>query len=251
MKIYTSVEFCAQEFPQPPWLIKGLLPGFGITMIYAFPKVGKSILSVQLAHSLATGAPFLGRVPVKTMKVLYVQCDLPQPEWQYQIETLGLKDDRWSTVWLEPGILERIAVVEDLKKKVKDEKFEFVIYDSLLTISSEKSNLDDEVVTRHCLRMLQSITDAPSVLIHHKRKGSPGVPDHTSTSAAGSYALSAGVSTLFDLKDGGLHIRGRFIRADVELKRGPEGIWVPKSKEDTYKAPWVPSVREAEPQSKP
>ena len=76
-KSWKASEFCEQDFPSPEWVIPELLPGFGITMMYAYAKIGKSIMSMQLAHALTTGNEFLGVKPERQWNPLYIQCDLP------------------------------------------------------------------------------------------------------------------------------------------------------------------------------
>jgi len=89
MKVWDALEFSKQKFPQPPWLIPNVIPGYGAIMLFAYGKVGKSILTVQLCHALGTQSEFLGVKPEKQFKVLYYQCDLPQAEWQNQLDELG------------------------------------------------------------------------------------------------------------------------------------------------------------------
>jgi len=244
MKVWDALEFSKQEFPQPPWLIPGIIPGYGCLMLYAYGKVGKSILSVQLAHALSTQTGFLGVRPEKQFKVLYYQCDLPQSEWAYQLKELDTSPysqrplaEGWKTIWEEPGLLNVKERVERLGQIVKEGGYNLVIYDSLLSLTDGLMDLDKEDTIRKCLRRLRYISgpDNPMLVIHHKRKGIPGVGDHPSNSPAGSYAIAAGVSVLLDLRDAGIQGRGRFCRVEMELKRGPHGIWLPKTGADLYK----------------
>lgn len=244
MKVWDALEFSKQDFPQPPWLIPGVIPGYGCLMLYAYGKVGKSILSIQLAHALTTQTGFLGIKPEKPFKVLYYQCDLPQAEWAYQLKDLGASPDSarplaegWHTIWEDPGLLIKKERVEALRKIVEEAKYDFVIYDSLLSLTDGLMDLDKEDTIRMCLRRLRYISgpDNPMEVIHHKRKGIPGVGDHPSNSPAGSYAIAAGVSVLLDLRDSGIQGRGRFCRIEMELKRGHKGIWLPKTGGDLYK----------------
>jgi len=116
-------------------------------------------------------------------------------------------------------------------------EYNFVVFDSLLSLTDGMMDLDKEDSIRKTLRRLRYITgtDAPYEIIHHKRKGVPGVGDHPSNAPAGSYAIAAGVSVLLDLRDGGIQGRSRSARIDLELKRGQHGIWLPKTGADLYK----------------
>lgn len=233
MKTWPVEEYIKRELPRPPWVVEGLIPAFGITLIYAFPKVGKSILAIQLASALANKTPFLNHEPDHAFKVLYVQSDLPEGEWQTQIGKVGLARG-WETLWIEQGWIYNPKIVSDLQESIKVGGFDFLLYDALSTISGY-ADLDDIAVMGRCLNVVRSISDQPTVVIHHKRKGSPGVPDHTSVSAAGSYVLSAGASTLFDLTDTTLRVRGRFVNQELSLGRDQQtGQWIPRSKASLF-----------------
>ena len=239
MKIWSATDYANQEFDQPAWLVPGLIPGYGILMIYAHPKTGKSILSQQLAHELGCGGKLLGHQIEKALKVLYVQSDLPEMEWAEQMRSLALCQtcgtpftEGWDTVWIDAGWLAKKPSIEaELKNSFKAGKYGLLILDSLLTISGY-ADLNDLSVVGRVRRALEAITPAPKWLIHHKRKGTPGVPDKSNVSSVGHNSLAAGVSALLDLsattKDrGSLIVQGRFVRKDLDLIRGPAGIWLP------------------------
>ena len=239
MKIWAATDYANQEFDQPAWLVPGLIPGYGILMIYAHPKTGKSILSQQLAHELGCGGKLLGHQIDSALKVLYVQSDLPEMEWAEQMKSLDIClscntpfTEGWDTVWIDAGWLAKKPSIEtELKNAFKAGGYGLLILDSLLTISGY-ADLNDLSVVGRVRRALEALTPGPKWLIHHKRKGTPGVPDKSNVSSVGHNSLAAGVSALLDLsattKDrGSLIVQGRFVREDLDLIRGPHGIWLP------------------------
>lgn len=222
------VDFIKRKI-ETPWLIRGLVPNYGISLIYADPKIGKSIFSAQLAHSLGTGKPFLENREVigGPYRVLYLQTDLAEAEWLHQLETLGVSEG-WDTLVLGAGDIVnpqwRDAIQRDLKERLK--KYDFVIMDALTSLF----NFPEITKPHQAGKLLKTLhdlydPDKPLWVIHHKRKGSSGVPDTPNQAAAGSFALAAGVSTLYDLKRGGLTVMGRVVRADLELDRTTNGLW--------------------------
>lgn len=68
-------ELLTQEWPEPPWVVRGLLP-VGLTLLAGRPKVGKSWLGLQLAQAVATGGMFLG-AQVDVGSVLYLALEDP------------------------------------------------------------------------------------------------------------------------------------------------------------------------------
>lgn len=75
----------AYTFIVPDFLIKG-----GITLLSGDPKAGKSTIAKNLAYSVATGKPFLGRT-VEQGFVYYILLD-DSPGWT--LKTLVLMNDR-------------------------------------------------------------------------------------------------------------------------------------------------------------
>ena len=219
----------ANTSSSPPWLVPDLLPAF-ISMIFAGAKAGKSIMTVQLAHALATNSEFLGHQVERQLRVLYYQSDLPEDEWKFQLQKLN-RNEGWYTIWDMPGLLASKAKRDELKSIVKAEKFDLTIFDSFVSCS-EPADLDKPMVIRTCISRLHEITqDKPIWLVHLK--------DRISVSAAGSFA-SAGVSTLIHLTETSIEIRGRYVQSKMKLKRGKEGLWVPvktkpKDPRDLYK----------------
>jgi hypothetical protein len=59
------------EAPARDWLVEALWPQQAVGFIGGPPKAGKSWLALDLAISVATGAPFLGRKVLKTGPVLF------------------------------------------------------------------------------------------------------------------------------------------------------------------------------------
>jgi RecA-family ATPase len=59
------------EFPEPKWMIPSIIPE-GLSILCGKPKIGKSILSVNLAVAAATGGMALGKLQVEKSGVLYL-----------------------------------------------------------------------------------------------------------------------------------------------------------------------------------
>jgi len=60
-----------REFPEPEWLVEGLIPSIGLGILAGRPKVGKSWLGLELSLAVCSGGYFLSR-KVKAGKVLYI-----------------------------------------------------------------------------------------------------------------------------------------------------------------------------------
>jgi len=69
-RLWTAAEILRAEFPEPKWIVPGLLPS-GLVSFGGRPKIGKSWKSLQVAVAVGTGGKFLGR-EVAGGKVLYL-----------------------------------------------------------------------------------------------------------------------------------------------------------------------------------
>lgn len=72
-------ELLAIEDPLEEWLVEGLLPAGGNLLLAGYPKTYKTMVVLELAVSLCTGTPFLGRyeVPTRRRVGLVLMEDMP------------------------------------------------------------------------------------------------------------------------------------------------------------------------------
>ena len=205
------------------WAVEDLVPAHGLNLVFADPKVGKSILSVQLAHALGTGKPLLGKQVNRKWKVLYIQVDEPEAEWVKQLKMLDLNEG-WDTIWAPkwPPPMFYPSSYNELKGLVKG--YEFIICDSIFSLFGFPE-ITSPAQAGIIIRRLEELHQGPLWVIHHKRKSSPGIPDQSTNSAAGSFALTGAASTLYDLSRSKLQARGRVVSAELYLKRTANGLW--------------------------
>jgi hypothetical protein len=85
---YPAENFKRLPFSKMPFYVKDWLPKQGRMELYGKPKVGKSILCMQLARCLSEGEPFLGQ-PTTSCRVLYVQSELGVEVLQTRMQGTG------------------------------------------------------------------------------------------------------------------------------------------------------------------
>lgn len=71
-------------------IINGIMRSKGVYLLVSQPKVGKSMLALQLADSITNGKPFLEH-KVNASPVLYISTESDLGQLQERIKTLGLK----------------------------------------------------------------------------------------------------------------------------------------------------------------
>jgi DNA-binding transcriptional ArsR family regulator len=70
-KAWTIAELQETEFPDPVWIVPGLIPE-GLTILAGAQKIGKSWLCLQLASALSVGGTVFGSIRVPKTETLYL-----------------------------------------------------------------------------------------------------------------------------------------------------------------------------------
>lgn len=80
--VYDAADFIQMVFPQVEWLVGGFIKEKAIVFDFGPPGAFKTILLAQLCVCVAMGLPFLRQFPVKRGKVLIVQEDTLEDDFQ-------------------------------------------------------------------------------------------------------------------------------------------------------------------------
>src|SRR5690606_17761005 len=87
--IECAVDFVKRPFPPVQWMIPNLLPE-GLTMLAAKPKIGKSFLALNIAQAIACGGKALSKIDVEQGRVLYINVDSSEREFQKRVRNMLL-----------------------------------------------------------------------------------------------------------------------------------------------------------------
>ena len=226
LRSYTLQAFASLKLPREPWLIPGLLPGGGWTLLMAPSKAGKSLLALQLVDALVSGSRFLGFPCHQTPRVYYIQADAPISDWQGQVQALT-PTSQARTIILSQQCLSIPGLQADLTGLLKREQATFVVWDALYKLGTWDLNTPDG--TRTALQTIKNIHPGiPFLLIHHVAKWTtrPEGIDAGVYAAAGSFTLVSDASTVWGLRQNGLTVTGRTIRTmTLPIKQGEGGRW--------------------------
>jgi len=194
---------------EPEWLIPGwLVSGMGL-LINGDPKSFKSTIAMQLAWTLATGEPFLGRYPyLGTPKnVLYmheentledvrrhametlarqgygsiVQPSAKGAERKFQRSGKELQTRKKLLVRPRPGFTVTEENVEAIKDQIVQNEIEYLVLDPLYKIQTEGSGLNDDKAIAHVTTSLDRLTEETGcqiILIHHNNKSKSASGGH-------------------------------------------------------------------------
>lgn len=155
------------------WLIPGLLPAKETVILAASPKVGKTLLSIDVAFAIATGeCNFLGE-RVKQGRILLVSTDESLSSTRNKLITRGFRHSDKGLIKILPAW--DISQMSKLEELLEDFKPDLVIIDSVRRInkgneiSENSAEFADNIYT---LKETLQRYGAAGILIHHTNKSS-------------------------------------------------------------------------------
>jgi hypothetical protein len=176
------------------WIVEGLLPSSGFSLMVAKPKVGKSTLARQLALAVSRGEPFLGRQTVKGA-VLYVSLEEKRGEVRKHFRLMGA--DGTEDLGTYTGSTPKDAH-EWITKEIERKKPVLVIIDTLFRFIPI-SDLNDYAKASAALTPLLDLARSHAahlMALHHARKSAGDGADAT----LGSTAIFGTVDTQISIK---------------------------------------------------
>ena len=88
LKLLSYDDLCKMESATADWLVDGLLRRSGLLLLAGRPKCGKSTISRNLARSVGSGTPFLGRA-CKAGPVIWVGLEESSGDLREALEAMG------------------------------------------------------------------------------------------------------------------------------------------------------------------
>lgn len=193
---WTGRELLEAEFPEPTWIVPGLLPS-GLTILAGRPKVGKSWLALQIAVAVATG----GRVfneHIEKGSVLYLALEDSPRRLQQRLKDLNappLDHLRFETAWTDltdGGLTDLVMAVQKMTPRL-------IVIDTLAR--SARIDHNDVNQTTTILSNLQTIAqegDCAVLVVDHHTKARTYSNDPIDD-ILGSTGKSAAVDTAMGL----------------------------------------------------
>jgi putative DNA primase/helicase len=177
------------------WLLDGILPSGGLSLLAAKPKVGKSTLARCLALAVARGEEFLGRTVLRG-PVIYLALEEKRSEIRKHFADLGA--DGTEPIHIHCAAAPQNALPE-LLEAVKRKKPVLVIIDPVLRMARVR-DANDYAQVSNALEPLMSLARefrTHVLLVYHLGKGER--PEATDA-ILGSTAFFAAVDTPLILK---------------------------------------------------
>lgn len=188
-----------KETTKKDFIVDNLMKSKGLYCLVARPKVGKSLLALQLANSIATGTTFLG-FRTSPSPVLYISTEMNSTQLVDRIDKMDLQFNDDNFVMIEQNPSERKLNLMDLQLQFQtfsnEYKGRFVIIDMFSGIDLNNGyNLNDyqdmgQVVIPK-FRELCKKYDFTILLVHHLNKNNTSL---------GSTAIDGSVDGKITLK---------------------------------------------------
>ena len=188
---------------QGQWLVDGLLQAGWLFVLNARPKVGKSIVAVNLATALANGTAFLNR---QTCPCAVIYIDLERPiETLNRFKVLGALDNPNIFVPAERVGADLLDTLRDLIRQAQNRTNRPVVVfvDTLgdfikPALRQRKATINDYDAIAEILQSLRDLaleTGCAFVFVHHLRKAQSDEPSEVdvlgSTAIAGKFDVIA------------------------------------------------------------
>ena len=176
------------------WLVEGILPTGGFSVLASKPKVGKSTIARNLAKSVAREELFLGR-KVNKGPVIYLALEEKRAEVKRHFEDMGATGEEEIFIYAGGAPVDALIQITEIAEKMHPA---LIIIDPLFRMTKVKDGNDYVAVTQALepiLRLARD-TNAHVLCVHHTGKADRQGGD----SVLGSTAIFSSVDTLIIMK---------------------------------------------------
>ncbi len=162
------------QYSNPEYLLEPILYEKTSNLLTAYAGVGKSVLSLSIAHALVTGLPLWGHFEVRRKEsVLVIDEENPGSFLKDRLVRMGFKEGmpiyflHYQSIKLDDPVC-----FTSLVEVVRNLKPELVIFDALIRLHTAKENDNSEMAqVMGKIRELINQTGITALIIHHDRKG--------------------------------------------------------------------------------
>jgi predicted ATP-dependent serine protease len=217
MRVVKLADF-ADEDEHIDWLVDGLLPAEGWTVLFGDEGVGKTRFSLQLLDAINDGKDFMGMATLRR-RGLFVQADSSTAEWREIVRSITPRNRGYGIVDVPAHCFDDPLAVEYIRKVVEHVKPGFAVLDSLYQLTSD--DINSPKISLKLNMMRACLGGIPFMLLCHP-------PQDGKARAAGSKAISAAASYVWQLTETQLRImKGRLTaKGSIAITRDEKGRWV-------------------------
>lgn len=171
-------EFLARPSPATKWIVNGLLPAGGTSLLSSKPRVGKSTFVRSMMLSVARGEPFLGR-ETSPVRVAYLSLEDIDPMVKDDFLKMGARPD--DPIYIHTGDLDPFTAADEVAEFIGDVKPGLVVVDTLgkfLPIIDFNDYGKVNILMARVTSILRQFPETHLMFIHHSKKTSEGEDDY-------------------------------------------------------------------------
>jgi hypothetical protein len=223
------------------WVIRDILPRGGTMMVAGPPKIGKSLLMMDICSAISGHDDFWHGFKVEeTGNIMCCEFDMPVGSHRrrvLQLEKTGLNFNKMFHVTVDevpPGFnLLREGSFNWLKAQVEDLRPLVIVFDVVRRFYQGDENSSDLAG-----QFMQAVSDiliaggSSGILVHHTNKTSEvaknmGFEKDPISAVRGSSVIAGSVDTICAFNDAGTQLwyQGRDVNLRYGVKRGANGIY--------------------------
>lgn len=211
-------DILCREITPVEWVVEGLVPKHGISMLTGDSGVGKSWIVIALAYSIIGNKPFLDKFPVSQCNVMICDVEHDDQESTRRMRRLYegfIHEDRSFPLDSPTLMVHQEAFQVDTPgqfqayvKLIQQNKIGFVICDPFvhsLPPGADENSAGDCARFFEKVRKIQKLTGAGFLFVHHTRKQNPNASNSAGERVRGSSAIKGVLDSLLavrSLRDG-------------------------------------------------
>lgn len=212
----TMAELLSRPSPKTKWIVDGLLPTGGTSLLSAKPRVGKSTLVRNLLVSVARGEPFLGR-PTTQTPVAYLCLEEIESMVKDSFVQLGARPD--DPIFVHMGDVDPRCAADEVADFIKSHGPGLVVVDTLgkfLPILDFNDYGKVNAMMSAVTSLLRQSPETHLMFLHHSKKSEEGEDNYL-----GSVAFHGNVDVFFRMFKSGSHhvISARQQRYGIDLEQ--------------------------------
>lgn len=201
---FTAADLLREDIPEPEYLVDSVLPE-GVSLLASPPKIGKTLLALNIAVALSTGGRALGSIPVRQGRVLFLALEGSKRGLKRRIEAmLSMGEKRPELLHIcrefpkmDDGGADLIGQYLQLYRDTR-----LVIIDTLKRVrgrgDARRNLYDEDYDALQPINELREETGVSFLVIHHTNKREAG--DDVLDLVSGSTGLTGAVDNVLVLQ---------------------------------------------------
>lgn len=188
------------------WVLNELVKAGEQTLITGAPKAGKSRLAVQLGVALATGKPWLGYMPCKPIKVLYINFEMGEQSFCNCVVNAFDGADNFKEhedKFFHTSKLRMIDALDNTKRRLLMNHIEklapdFIFWDTLVAVHQADEQSSEMRSVMLAIRLMSGGT-AHAVIHHTRKRSNDDTGPQRAHDARGSGSITAEADNILTL----------------------------------------------------